>query len=406
MTQTPETRHFPLPTPSGRYVEIHVLRNFSPSSLNRDQLGLPKSIEFGQSPRNRISSQSLKRSLRVHFRKEHTVDPYYLAIRTRHIAEEIARRLEALGNPPELCTPVALAALSALGLGSGKDDQQSEYLLFLSEQEIDHLTGLAQRHWHELNKVAATPIEKADTSAGKKRAQQNVIPAAIKDALVHALGNGTAVDLALFGRMMADRPDLNVDAAAHVAHALSTHRAENEKDFFTAVDDLAGPGRPSSGMLGTQEIVAPTLYLYARLDVLQLVENLQGNTDLARDAVRAFLDGMVRATPSGKQASTAAYNPASFALGIVRHDQPVSLANAFLQPVRAGGTENLVERSIQQLLNYRERVNQVYGTDGVDHVSLLSIEATPLGEHGQYLAPSLRSFIESITYATLGHGTE
>nr|WP_240030536.1 type I-E CRISPR-associated protein Cas7/Cse4/CasC [Thermus scotoductus] len=84
------------------------------------------------------------------------------------------------------------------------------------------------------------------------------------------------MDLALFGRMLADRPELGVDAAAQVAHALSTHKVDREFDFYTAVDDLNPKEETGAGMMGDVEFYSATLYRYALVDLEKFPKTCKG----------------------------------------------------------------------------------------------------------------------------------
>lgn len=47
-----------------------------------------------------------------------------------------------------------------------------------------------------------------------------------------------AVDIAMFGRMLASNPVYSTEAAVQVSHAITVHSVAVEDDYFTAVDDL------------------------------------------------------------------------------------------------------------------------------------------------------------------------
>src|SRR5262249_9519011 len=155
-------------------------------------------------------------------------------------------------------------------------------------------------------------------------------------------------DLALFGRMIADNPDWNVDAACQVAHAISTNRVNVEFDFYTAVDDFRPRDSAGSDMMGTVPFQSSCFYRYASLDVDALRKNLGGTdtaeaTALARSTVDAFLRALALAIPTGKQNSMAAQNRPSYLLAVVRKaGTPCSLANAFVKPIHATSERNLV----------------------------------------------------------------
>ena len=171
-----------------------------------------------------------------------------------------------------------------------------------------------------------------------------------KAACQAALKTLPTVDLALFGRMVADDPCLNFDAAAQVAHAISTHAVENEYDYFTAVDDCAPEDNAGAGHLGTVEFNSSTLYRYATVNVEDLRKMLGQKTP---KAVRAFVDAFIRSMPTGKQNTFANWTRPDAVYVTVRKDQPINLAGAFEKPVRAGNT-GYVDGSIRALVTYAQ----------------------------------------------------
>jgi CRISPR system Cascade subunit CasC len=172
-----------------------------------------------------------------------------------------------------------------------------------------------------------------------------------------------APDIALFGRMLADRPETNVDAACQVAHAISTHAVKAQTDFFTAVDTLLEPEETGAAMMDYANFNSACFYRYARLDWEQLVSNLKSGeaptaeeVDLAQRTVEGFLRAMVEAVPTGKINAHAQNNPPSFLLAVVRSGGMAwSLANAFERPIRAGH-EGLVTPSVKALDRYWDRL--------------------------------------------------
>ena len=171
-----------------------------------------------------------------------------------------------------------------------------------------------------------------------------------------------APDIALFGRMLADRPDTNIDAACQVAHAISTHKVGVEFDFYTAMDDLKKPEEETgAGMMGTIEFNSACFYRYANIDFKQLKKNLGGDKELAQKTVEAFIRAAVNAIPTGKQNSFAAQNPPSFVFAVVRNSGAWSLVNAFASPVWVGEKNDLVQNSAAALLDYWGKLVKVYG---------------------------------------------
>lgn len=326
------------------FVELHLIQNFAPSNLNRDDTNNPKDCDFGGVRRARISSQCLKRATRSEkiFAETTAVD---LAVRTRWMNRMIADALVAQGKPVEAARSVAdLFAAQYCKLDKG----HTSVLVYLSKAELDDITAQLNARWDEI-------------LASLKDGKSPVVEAIAKD-LFKALKDRTgAPDIALFGRMLAEKPDLNIDAACQVAHALSTHAVNMDMDFFTAVDDFAGREETGAGMMGMGGFNSACFYRYACIDFDQLVRNLGGDTGLARKTVEAFLRASVRAVPTGKQNSHAAQNPPSFYMTVVRGDSSAwSMANAFEKPVSAG-QHGLVFSSIKALDGYWGRLTAFYG---------------------------------------------
>lgn len=347
------------------FVEVHVIQNYALSNLNRDDTGAPKTCEFGGARRARISSQCLKRAVRTYFREEEVVPSQSLSHRTKRLKEAVVKRLTSRQVEPEEANALAVAAIEQLGLKL--DKEKTQYLLLVGAQEIDRLAVLALDYREAL-------LDAKKTGKGDK---------ALQTQLLEALDGGDAVDLALFGRMIADKPDKNVDAAVQMAHAFSTHAVSTEFDFYSAVDDLQpedaeeGAG---AGMLGTTLYNSACYYRYANVDFCQLVTNLSGNRAKAETAVRAFLQGMIHAVPTGKQTASAAQNPPALIMVTLRETGLWSLANAFTKPVRTAGGEDLIGLSAGALVTHFGQLAKMYGTDGIRYAGLatyLSLEDLP-----------------------------
>lgn len=335
------------------FLEAHVIQNYALSNLNRDDTGAPKTCEFGGARRARISSQCLKRAIRTYFRSEAVVPSSQLSRRTRLLKQALTDRVVARGMEAEAADGLAVAVIEQLGLKLKND--KTEYLLLLGEQEIDRLAMLALDHQATLS---------SKNAKGDK---------ALQAQFLAALDGGDAVDLALFGRMIADKPEKNVDAAVQMAHAFSTHAVSTEFDFYSAVDDLqredAAEGA-GAGMLGATLYNSACYYRYANLDVDQLAVNLGGEPEKVASAARAFLLGMIAAVPSGKQTGSAAQNPPALIMVGVREKGLWSLANAFVKPIRATGEGDLVSLSAEAMLAHLGKLVGMYGSHGIHYTGL------------------------------------
>jgi CRISPR system Cascade subunit CasC len=353
------------------FVEYHVIQNFAPSNLNRDDTGSPKEALFGGHRRARVSSQCFKRAIRLTANEYDLIAPEFRGVRTKKLMTMLLERLN--GRDPDAAKGKIEAALAAAGLKL-KDDDKTEYLLFLGQAEVDGFSKLIEEHWDELS--AATEEGK---KKNKKESKASAPPAVAKKAKA-ILDGGKAVDVALFGRMLADLPEVNQDAACQVAHALSTHRVEREFDYFTAVDDQGGADETGAGMIGQVEFNSATFYRYAVIDVQKLLGNLQNDAELCLSALDAFTRAMARAIPSGKQNSFAAHNPPSFIGVCLRHGSPLNLANAFERPVFARLDSSLTTQSVAMLADYEAKLAPVYA-DGRDAWAYLDLSGSwPQGQ--------------------------
>lgn len=368
------------------FLELHILQNFAPSNLNRDDTGAPKDCEFGGYRRARISSQCLKRAVRREFARDGLFPPDQLASRTKRLLDELTRVLtEDYGRDKAAATTAVGMALRGVGF-TPDEDGRTQYLLFLGRDEIRRLAGLVNEHLDSL--AGAPPAESPEPAAGKKKASAKdkkkadkaALSSDLKKALEEALDGGKAVDLALFGRMLADMPDRNIDAACQVAHALSANKVSMEMDYYTAVDDLKPEDTAGADMIGTVEFNSSCFYRYASIDLGQLTKNLRGDEELARRAAVAFLEASVAAVPTGKQNTFAAHNPPSLVFAVVRDRGQWSLANAFVQPVRPSATRDLVTSAAEALDAYWGRLTAAYGTEGIRSKAVLLLHEAGL-EH-------------------------
>lgn len=341
------------------FVELHMIQSFSPANLNRDDTNNPKDCEFGGVRRGRISSQCIKRAIRTSpiFAEVTGVDT---GRRTRWVMRLLRRRLLDGGRPE---AEVDLVLPPFVQEYAGKLDSGSPrtaVLIYLSEEELSELTRGLLDNWDELL---------------DEETREAAIDHLVKGLIKRAKGVTSAPDIALFGRMLAEKPQLNLEAACQVAHAISTHRVTMDMDFFTAVDDLQTEEETGAGMMGFTAFDSACFYRYARIDWRQLVQNLDGDADLARRTVEGFLRASVAAVPSGKQNSFAAHNPPSLLLAVVRRDgMGWSVANAFERPIREQRDGGLVEPSAAALDAYWGRLCEVYGTDTLLTTAALVLE--------------------------------
>ncbi|WP_018466928.1 type I-E CRISPR-associated protein Cas7/Cse4/CasC [Calidithermus timidus] len=383
-------------------LEIHILQNFAPSNLNRDDTGSPKDAFFGGVRRGRISSQCLKRAVREYVRDNPNGLPQEAtAIRTKRLAQELVSQLTAKGRPEDEARQKVKAALGGIGLKVG-DEDKTQYLVFLGRQEVAQIADLIHQHWDGL--VASEEEEEKGKKKAKdaKKAAKEAIPNEIKKALGRVLNGGKALDVALFGRMLADLPEKNQDAACQVAHALSTHAIEREFDFYTAVDDLKPDDNAGADMIGTVEFNSACYYRYAALDLKKLHENLQGDSELMLKGLEAFLRAIVKAKPNGKQNAFAAHNDPEYVAITVRQEaDPRNLANAFEKPVRPSRDQSLTEASAERLEAKWQKLAEAYGQNGQVFVLNLSDLESKLGTQVKNLDELLEETLKAVR-ANLG----
>ena len=318
------------------------------------------------------------------------LDKEDLGMRTKRVvgilAKEIGRQAEDLENDAQgLAEEVFNAARIKLSEPRAKKSEEaskkakeSGYLLFLSNRQIAQLAELAvesARSGEELDKKEVKKIFKSENS----------------------------IDVALFGRMVADDADLNVDAACQVAHAISTHAAENEFDFFTAVDDDKSRAEEredaGAGMMGTIEFSSATMYRYATVNLDLLHENL-GDAEATLRALTSFIEAFVKTMPTGKQNTFANRTLPSMVAVQVRDDQPVSLVGAFERPVLKSDTEGFVAKSVRKLVEHEKQLEEAFGVKP-RHAFVVSLEdyegTESLGERVAFnvLTDRVRDVVES-----------
>jgi CRISPR system Cascade subunit CasC len=346
-------------------IQIHILQNYAPANLNRDDTGAPKDAVFGGVRRGRISSQCLKRSIRrsAAFKEAFEAEDL-LGVRTKMLSKLIADELEALGIEEDVCKAI-LGRIPEIGRESRKPSEEAEAgggeEAAAEETELGASKQLIFIGKDELRPMAEKLVQQCRETGVKDFA--NPKKTKIAD-ITKALGNSAprSVDIALFGRMTTSAAFQNVEAAAQVAHAISTNRLEQEFDYYTAVDDLSGES--GAGMIGDVEFNSSTYYKYMNIHWDGLLKNLGGNLAVAEKAVLALVEAAAFAQPSGKQNTFAAYNlPDLLLVEVSQKNLPVSYANAFIKPARASGERSVMDDSAAKLADYMKRVSDGFNLD-------------------------------------------
>ena len=335
-------------------IQIHMLQNYAPSNLNRDDSGSPKSAVFGGHQRGRISSQCLKRSIRQSdtFANAFKADKL-LANRTRRLPQLISDELKEM----KVDDNIRLAIVDRVPEIGQESAKRKEVVKDPAKAETRQLIFIGSG---EAQEIAQKLFAKYEEVGDKKWKSQSFKIGEITSALGASLP--LSVDIAMFGRMTTSPAFEDVHAAVQVAHALSTNRIVSEYDYFTAVDDLSGES--GAGMIGDVEFNSSTYYKYFNIHWQNLVENLGGDAEVAVRAVAALIEAAAIAQPSGKQNSFAAQNLPDFVMvDINEANVPVSFANAFLTPSHNRG-DSLMANSIKKLDEYAGQIKTAYGLNG------------------------------------------
>ncbi|MCI0541717.1 MAG: type I-E CRISPR-associated protein Cas7/Cse4/CasC [Verrucomicrobiales bacterium] len=331
-----------------RLIELHILQSFPVSCLNRDDVGAPKTATFGGVPRARLSSQCLKRAIRE-YAQDNVPGARFNGQRTKLIVGPFTDALKKHGTPEKAAAEHAANIadkLAKLDARSGKHGEEPQVgtLTFLAPSEIESIA----------KQVAGLLKGNPKSKDYEKKLDQFCKEAGLLDG----------ADIALFGRMAASLPSLTLEGAAMFSHALSTHRAENDLDFYSAVDDLKPKGEDAgAGMIGTIEFNSAVYYRYAaiNLDLLSDPDHLgKLTTEERRKVVDAFIRSILLATPGARKNSMNAHTLPTFVLGLFKKSgQPLQLVNAFEEPVRP--RNGLLSESKTRLLEHYQELKKTWG---------------------------------------------
>jgi len=340
----------------GQRVEFHILQSFPVTCLNRDDVGAPKSAMVGGTSRARVSSQCWKRQVRLAIHEIGLPQ----GTRTKLIASLIAAECKAQGATQEEAEKCGqkierIFIKSSDVNGNGKkakpEDSDSETsaektdtLLFFSPSEVTTLAGALREKGFDPDAV----ITQTDV---KKQAKQ--LAGLIGKTKLDYETDG--IDIALFGRMVAQATTMNVEAAASFAHAISTHRVSNEVEFFTALDDYNE--EQGSAHMGSLEFNSATYYRYVSLDLGQLWTNLAGSSVV--ESVEAFTKALFIAIPAARQSTMSGASPWDFARITIRTGQRLQVP--FEKAVRPE-TGSILEPSITALTEYLDRQKKLWGS--------------------------------------------
>lgn len=309
------------------YIDIHAIQTLPPSNINRDDTGSPKTAQYGGVRRARVSSQSWKKAMREYFNENGGTSN--VGKRSLDIVTYLAEKIQKLDSSMDKEEALTLADDTLNNANVKTKDRRARALFFLGDQQA--------------NDLAQAAVE------GKEDKKE--LQAILKD--------NPAIDIALFGRMVADDPSLNEDASSQVAHAISTHAVETEFDFYTAVDDLAPEDNAGAGMLGVVEFNSSTLYRYANIAIHELLKQI-GDAKATKETVKLFVDAFIKSLPTGKINTFANQTLPQALLITLRKDRPVNLVHAFEKPVKSsnGYVEDSIKAMIEEAKNVQKMVEQ------------------------------------------------
>lgn len=347
-----------------KLIELHILQSFPVSCLNRDDVGAPKTAIFGGTTRARISSQCLKRAIR-----EYVKDPdngltrgRFGGIRSKLLAIALENELKdkhkfSAADAGKLARSIAGRINKKEGKPLADDEKETETLIFFSPAEVEHLAA-----------EGATAVQNDSEGLTKEQVAESIKKVGFYDA----------ADIALFGRMVAAEPSLTVEGAALFSHALSTHTADNDIDFFAAVDEAKDKTKEAgAGMIDTLQFTSACYYRYAALNLDLLFYQTATNGKPAatlscfageehkqtrRNIVDAFIRATIRAVPGARKNSMNAYTSPGYVLGLVKDKgQPVQLINAFEKPIRSFGASGFFEPSAREGLLHLQKLDHFLG---------------------------------------------
>lgn len=366
------------------FIDVHLLQTVPFSNINRDDTGSPKTGIFGGTTRARVSSQAQKKAVRRAFSELLPADQ--LATRSNRWPKIISERILAIDPSigEEQALALALDALKVLKIGveapkkGKKSDDEAEaesaehktkYLVFFGSKQVEGIAAELIRAHRAGEKVDAKKIKiLADTD--------------------HSL------EVALFGRMIADATDLNVDASCQVAHAVSVHAVDNEWDYFTAVDDEQPDDNAGAGMIGTVEFNSSTLYRYASVNAHSLVKNI-GDSENTALAIAAFVRGFITTLPSGKSNTFANFSLPEGVLVTVRDSQPINYAGAFEEAVTEGHGRSRARNAAEAFADYAKNISETYAQPPLaSYVLHIGSAMSPLAELGE--SATLDALVENL----------
>ncbi len=366
-----------------RFIQLHLLTAYPPANLNRDDQGSPKTAKMGGYDRLRVSSQCLKRTWRsFDLFSEAVIGPKGQRTKLFGLDKYKDMIKEGINHENAVSWSTAIAGVFGKSRKVLADSELKKTLA--DEKKRQEFEAKLRKRWtsrscegfdfnaltvEELNKMEGVEIEQlafvtqeeneAITTLVKTLAERGSEP---DQSELEVLRDKTSsVDVALWGRMLADAPKKNIEAACQVAHAISVHSVVIEDDYFTAVDDLNnGLEDMGAAHIGETRFAAGLFYAYICINRKLLIQNLDGNEELANQAIRALTEAAVKVAPEGKQNSFASRAYASYVLAEQGDQQPRSLSVAYLKPL-SRDNEDFLADAIKLITEQKDSFDQVYG---------------------------------------------
>ncbi len=355
------------------FLDVHAIQTLPPSNVNRDDSGSPKTAQYGGVSRARVSSQAWKKAIRSYF-GEHGGQE--LGVRTKHIATYVAEQIRIFDDSisEEDSVSMAIEALEQAGVSIDKKEKIAKALFFMGKKQARMMAETAVKY-------------RGDIKNKKHQEEFNKI-----------LASNPEIDIALFGRMVADDPTLNEDASAQVAHAISTHAVQTEFDYYTAIDDRNPSEQAGAGMIGTIEYNSSTIYRYANIAIHELLRQL-GDKEATIEAVKLFVEAFSNSLPTGKINTFANQTVPQMLMVNIREDRPVNLVSAFECPVKS--SNGYIEESVERLFSELKKsekfvckpVQSLYVNQNDDSIEREAKEEESLSalleDIGKYIEPLL-----------------
>ena len=369
---------------NARFLQIHTLRGFAGSLLNRDDSGLAKRMNYGGIPRTRISSQCLKRHWRVADDPNalDRIDDDMIGVRSREIVtRRVIGPLDGGSYAPGVIDAINKEFQVAV-YGEKGEKKKGRQPLLLGEQEIRYLASEAKK----IADAYGSDVKGATSAAEKWRKQSKANMKALRDGCTLPAG----IVAALFGRMVTSDVEANIDAPIHVAHAFTVHGEESESDYFSVVDDLQRIEDDSGAdHIGESELTCGLFYGYVVVDRVGLMNNLGGDTSLAGEVIQRLIHLIATVSPGAKLGSTAPYGYATWMLVEAGERQPRSLAEAFRK-----ACEPTVDRAVSALMTHLGDLDMAYGCGEARRFVCLGDSAVPEADRISF--PDLANWAGSV----------